>query len=145
MNRQDWVGISEASKLSGKSVSTMRRWCDGRLIKSRKIKGERKIDRLSLLTYLATECSMPVSPKNHDTHQDSKKASRETHMALDERLSSRDERIAELKLEISELKEQNKILQSEIIKNGYELRAILAEQTGSSPSSWIKSRSPHID
>jgi hypothetical protein len=51
----------------------------------------------------------------------------------------RDERLEELKEQVKELKELNKALQSELIKNSYELRAIISQQTTSHPSSWLRS------
>ena len=93
------------------------------MIRNRKRKDGRKILKSSLLTYLATEVVVVKPRKNHETF----------HEKSDTLLH---DRIRELKDELKESREQNRILQSELIKNMHEMRAILAQQTGTSPSSW---------
>ena len=136
--QEEWIGVSQAVKLTGKSGSTIRRWCDARLIKNRKRKDGRKILKQSLLTYLATECSMPIPRKKDETSHVEEAPSRDSHKVCHERLSEKNERILELKNEIKELKETNKMLHSELIKGSCELRAILAQQTGTHPSTWTR-------
>jgi len=143
MKDKDWIGILEAAKFSGKSISTVRRWCDNRLIKSRKHKTGRKIYKSSLLLHLSTNCIMTPYQKKHGTpHEPTKRVSAGVHDTCHERLHERADRIAELKAEVVEFKEQNKMLQMEILKITYELRAILANQTGSNPSAWVRTDTP---
>ena len=118
----EWIGVSDAKKLSGKSVSTIHRWCDNKYIKSRKRKDGRKILKSSLLNHLATNVSPTPPTKNEEIPRDV--------------LREKDEMIHLLKESNRELREQNRELQSELIKNSHELRAILSQQTGTAPSRW---------
>jgi DNA-binding transcriptional MerR regulator len=136
---QEWIGVSEAAKLSGKSGSTIRRWCDDRIIKNKKLKKGRKIYKKSLLEHLVTEAKPTPSRSNHDTPKIDNEPSHLSHLLCDERVSMRDKRIYELEAMNESLIKQNKELQSEVIKNSYELRAILAQQTTTHPSSWTRS------
>lgn len=123
---EEWIGVYEASKLSGKSLSTVRRWCDGRVVQSRKRKDGRKILKSSLLSYLVTEATVTPAQKNQQPYQESS----------DGILQEKNERIRELKEENRNLREQVQTLQQELFRNTHELRAILSQQTGTTPSAW---------
>lgn len=135
----DLIGIAAAQRLSGKSASTIRRWCDAKLIKNRKTKNGRRIEKTSLLSYLATEVKVIPSNKKSDTPMKTSEYYRRKIRKYRERISKSEDMISDLKKENKELKHIQYQLQTELIRSGAETRAILAQQTGSKPSSWTRS------
>ena len=138
---QEWIGVAEAAKLSGKSGATIRRWCDNRTIKNKKLKKGRRIQKQSLLEHLVTEAKPTLTRQINEPSKIAQEPSQHSHELCNERISMKDKRISELEAMNEILIKQNKDLHSELIRNSYELRAILADKTNTSPSSWTRASS----
>ena len=130
MNRV--ISASEASKLSGKSASTIRRWARTGFIEAKKNgKGQFEYDEDSLRSYLATqpEHTQPITAHEEpDRLIDSlKDALRREQDALE-----RERRLND------ELRSEVKHHQRELLKLTYEMQAILKKESGNKLSRWIK-------
>ncbi len=125
---QNWISLTVAAKIAESSVSTVRRWCDTELIESNRNGNIRTISKNSLLHYLAQKSQQniieipnkmdlsSITPQQHPTDK-----------RFEEHLITSLE--AERKIS-AELREQNKYLQSELLKVTKEMQAFINNDTG---------------
>ena len=127
-----FIDIHEASKMSGKSKSTVKRWAKNQLIVSKKNNsGHWTFDPQSIKEYLAQHGTIATheATKNqpHPTDWVSMNHLRSVHDSLDRERKINDE-----------LREQNRKLQGEITQLTHEIKSILSKESKSLISRWLR-------
>jgi DNA-binding transcriptional MerR regulator len=129
--KESMITISEASKISGKSPSTLRRWVDNKFINATKTEQGRLIEKKSLLLKLSQETLVLPSQKESST-------TNEVLQTLHDNIRDRDETIKYEREQNRELRAQLKQSHEEILKLTYEIKAILTKDEPRGISRWIK-------
>ncbi len=135
-DNQNWISLTVAAKIAVSSVSTVRRWCDTELIESNRNGNVRTVSKNSLLHYLSQKSQQSIVeiPNKMDSN------------SITSQQPSNDKRfeehlIASLEAErriSADLREQNKYLQSELLKISKEMQSILNKDSGI--MSWLRTK-----
>jgi len=124
----NWISLTAAAKISEASISTVRRWCDSDVIESKRNGNVRSVSKNSLLYYLSMKSQQNGNDNPNKT--ESIPATSQQHLndkRFEEHLISSLE--AERRIS-AELREQNKYLQSELMKITKEMQSILNKESG---------------
>lgn len=124
----NWISLTAAAKISETSISTVRRWCDSDVIESKRNGNVRSVSKNSLLYYL--------SMKSHQNGNDNPNKTESVQTTSQQHLNDKrfeEHLISSLEAErriSAELREQNKYLQSELMKITKEMQSILNKESG---------------
>lgn len=124
------LSLHEASKMSGKSLATVRRWAKENLIEAEKnSSGHWEIPTRHFKAYLANGVSLHEA--SMDTKDEAQAVQNEASRMLHEALN-RERKIND------ELREQIKEKDSALLKLTFEMKAMLEEKPGGIISRWIR-------
>jgi DNA-binding transcriptional MerR regulator len=138
----DTLTMSAAAKLSGKSVSTIRRWIDDGFLPAKKTQeGWRVVahhDLMATLSRVPQDASREVKGSRPGAtagypHESSLIAVIEASLKREQEALEHERRMS------AELREQNKTLQSELLKLTREMQAMLSKDAGGALSRWLRS------
>lgn len=135
-DNQGWIPLTIAAKMAEASLSTVRRWCDTELVESKRNGNVRTISKNSLLHYLSLKSqqnSIEIPNKNEQSSTTSQQPTNDKR--FEEHLITSLE--AERRIS-AELREQNKYLQSELLKITKEMQSILNKDSGL--MSWLRTK-----
>jgi len=133
------ISLTAASKMAGKSSTTLRRWATEKLVKATKNKkGSWRFDPDSLRTYLATsEPPLPRQGGSTEVYSSGKAvqfATTELIQSLRSGLEREQKINDDLRQDIKDLKVENKHVNQELVKIVHEVASILKNQHENKPS-----------
>ena len=127
------VNLTVASKMAGKSTTTLRRWAKESLVKAtKKDNGGWEFDTDSLKQHLAK------SSVRHITNKSVIKSEIAEQKGDSELICSLQVSLDRERKINDDLRQENSKLQSELLKLTYEMQAILKKESGNKLSRWIK-------
>ena len=125
------LSIHAASKMAGKSTTTVRRWIREKSITARKAgDGRWQIDRHNLMAYLAQ------TPDHHVASMEPPQSGNYNDMELTRTLHEALHRERQIN---DDLRAQLKEKDGELLKLTYEIKAVLEEKGGNILSRWFRS------
>jgi DNA-binding transcriptional MerR regulator len=127
----DILSLSEASKMSGKSLATVRRWAkEGLVIAEKNRSGRWQIPTHQFRVYLAQDVSLhePSMDKHNEGQSFKVEASQMLYEALHRERKINDD-----------LRSQVKEKDGELLKLTYEMKSMLEGKYGGLLSRWIRS------